>query len=529
MALTTILIGLVVVTFVLRRVMESLRHAKNARELACKPPPLAPIKDPLGILSLLEMIQADKEKRVPALTEQRVNKMRDDNGGNYVTTMRLRTGAVENILTIDPKNIQAILATQFKEFCVGAQRETCMGPLLGAGIFTTDGPAWSHSRAMLRPQFTRDQISDLSLEEVHVQNAFKVMPPVNNQGWTEVDIQTVFFRLTLDSATELLFGESCKSQLVALDSANNKDKEFSARGTDFGANFDRGQWYLSQRVRTPFLKFLYNGDEFKNCCNEVHRFVDQCVERALRETSKKKLDADGKPLEGGEHYVFLHAMAAETQDPIELRAQLLNVLLAGRDTTASLLSWTVMLLARHPDKFQRLRRDIIETFGGYENPRNLTFANLKACTYLQRVMTEVLRLFPPLPMNARYATCDTSLPRGGGPDAESPVYVKKGQAVLYNAHILHRRTDIWGPDAGEFNPDRWEGRKGGWEYLPFNGGPRICIGQQFALTEAGYVLARLLQRFDGLEELNPSSKVSWGLTLVSQPGESVKVRLHEAV
>ncbi|KAJ3472557.1 hypothetical protein NLG97_g10894 [Lecanicillium saksenae] len=134
MALTTMLIGLLVVTFVLRRVMDKMRHAKNAREMGCKPPPLAPIKDPLGILSLFEMIQADKEKRVPALTEERVNKMREANGGNYVTTMRLRTGAVENILTIDPKNIQAILATQFKDFCVGAQRETCMGPLLGAGI-----------------------------------------------------------------------------------------------------------------------------------------------------------------------------------------------------------------------------------------------------------------------------------------------------------------------------------------------------------------------------------------------------------
>lgn len=384
---------------------------------------------------------------------------------------------------------------------------------------------------MLRPQFTRDQISDLSLEEVHVQNALNVMPPVNDQGWTEVDIQTIFFRLTLDSATELLFGESCKSQLVGLAAGNITDAEFSARGTDFGTNFDRGQWYLSQRVRTPFLKFLYNGDEFKNCCREVHRFVDQCVERALKETSggkKQKVDAKGNPLEG-EPYVFLHAMAAETQDPLELRAQLLNVLLAGRDTTASLLSWTVMLLARHPDVFRRLRRDVLEAFGDYENPRNLTFANLKACTYLQRVMTEVLRLFPPLPMNARYATVDTSLPRGGGPDAESPVYVRKGQAVLYNAHILHRRTDIWGPDAGEFNPDRWEGRKGGWEYLPFNGGPRICIGQQFALTEAGYVLTRLLQRFDGIEEVGPGDKVSWGLTLVSQPGESVRVRLHQAV
>lgn len=134
MALTTLLIGLLFVTFVIQRVTESLRHRKNAREMGCKPAPLAPMKDPLGILSLLEMIKADKEKRVPALTEERVNKMRADNNGNYVTTVRLRTGAVTNVLTIDPKNIQAILATQFKEFCVGAQRETCMGPLLGAGI-----------------------------------------------------------------------------------------------------------------------------------------------------------------------------------------------------------------------------------------------------------------------------------------------------------------------------------------------------------------------------------------------------------
>lgn len=134
MAITTLLVGLLIATFIIRRVSESWRHRKNARELGCKPAPLAPSKDPLGILSLFEMIQADKDKRVPALTEERVNRMRDANGGNYVTTMRLRTGAVENVLTIDPKNIQAILATQFKEFCVGAQRETCMGPLLGAGI-----------------------------------------------------------------------------------------------------------------------------------------------------------------------------------------------------------------------------------------------------------------------------------------------------------------------------------------------------------------------------------------------------------
>lgn len=133
-----------------------------------------------------------------------------------------------------------------------------------------------------------------------------------------------------------------------------------------------------------------------------------------------------------------------------------------------------------------------------------------------------------MPTNARYATKGTSLPCGGGTDGQSTVYIKKGRAVLYNVHMLHRREDVWGKDAGGFKPERWEARRSGWEYLPFNGGPRICIGQQFALTEAGYVLVRLLQRFDGLEEVNADQRIRWGLALVSAPGDSVTVRLHEA-
>ena len=85
-----------------------------------------------------------------------------------------------------------------------------------------------------------------------------------------------------------------------------------------------------------------------------------------------------------------------------------------------------------------------------------------------------------------------------------------------------------GDDVEEFKPDRWASRKAGWEYIPFNGGPRICIGQQFALTEAGYVIARLLQRFDQIEDVNPDQKPRWNLTLTSCPADLVTVRMHEA-
>lgn len=382
--------------------------------------------------------------------------------------------------------------------------------------FTSDGEEWSRSRAMLRPQFTRDQISQLDLDERHVQNAMKALPVAGN-GWTAAtDIQTIFFRLTIDSATEFLFGDSVLTQLRALD---NPEAE------QFPYYFDKSQWYCAHRARFGGLHWLMNNKESKHSDQQVHAFVDRFVERALKLAREGKLNSDEeKPT----NYVFLDALAATTQDPIELRSQLLNILLAGRDTTASLLSWTVLLLARHPAVFRKLRQTIVDDFGSFAHPRNLSFASLKSCRYLQYTMNEVLRLYPVVPMNRRDASRDTTLPRGGGPDGSQPVYVRKGQGVAYQSHVLHRRKDIWGPDADVFDPDRWTDRKVGWEYIPFNGGPRICLGQQFALTEAGYVLVRLLQRFDEIEDVYPDRRIRYGLTLTSCPADPTTVRLHEA-
>ena len=92
-----------------------------------------------------------------------------------------------------------------------------------------------------------------------------------------------------------------------------------------------------------------------------------------------------------------------------------------------------------------------------------------------------LRLYPIVAGNSRCAEVDTVLPKGGGDDGQSPLFVPKGQAVQWSLYSMHRRKDFYGDDAEEFKPERWETLRPGWEYLPFNGGPRICIGRIHAL------------------------------------------------
>lgn len=135
-----------------------------------------------------------------------------------------------------------------------------------------------------------------------------------------------------------------------------------------------------------------------------------------------------------------------------------------------------------------------------------------------------LRLHPVVPRNERKALRDTVLPLGGGKDGMSPVFVPKGTLVGYNIYAMHRRVDLYGLDADQFRPERWEDDKlrPRWGYLPFNGGPRICVGQRYALTEVGYVVVRMAQEFAVLESRDPGPwEESLTLTLSSRHGTKV--------
>lgn len=124
----------------------------------------------------------------------------------------------------------------------------------------------------------------------------------------------------------------------------------------------------------------------------------------------------------------------------------------------------------------------------------------------------------------RTANKDTYLPVGGGPDGLSPLHVPKNRQVTYSIHTMHRNPEIFGPDVDEFRPERWEKLRPGWSYIPFNAGPRICIGQQFALTEAGYTVVRIMQEFERIRSCDPMPlKGDLTLTLKSLNGTKVSM------
>ena len=205
------------------------------------------------------------------------------------------------------------------DYGFGVRRDV-FAPLLGNGIFAQEGLAWKHSRELLRKQFARIQYQNLDHFREHVDNLIARLPV---DGF--IDLQPLFFNLTLDTTTSVLLGQSVYSLRANID----QDIENKV----FAESFATAQEGLAKRFRIAPWHFLYNPPKFRQACSNVHRFVERYIHERNLQNEKTTF--------GEESYGFIDQVGKESVSNEDLRDQLLNVLLAGRDTTACCLSWTL--------------------------------------------------------------------------------------------------------------------------------------------------------------------------------------------
>jgi cytochrome P450 len=476
---------LLTTSLLVRKLLRDSRFRKFAKANNCQPPPYSASLLPWGIDRIWRLVRLTSQGA--DVLESAVMPSFRSNGWTFQSNGLF---GEEPISTAEPENLKAIFATQLKDFVVGDRRAGAFGYMLGKCIFTTDGPFWEHSRALFRPHFLTGQINDLEATERAVQDLFQALAVSNDGPWTrKMDLQHLFLRFTLDTGTEFLFGANVKSQLAAIPGAlpSGTNDEVTRVAADkaggemnFTEAFHIASVEVTKRAKLQSLYWLADSKKAREAVQYLRKFIDRLVDVTLYQAERagEKQRTNEQEQEHHEKYTLLKALAKDTQDPVELRDQVLFMLTASRDTTAALLSWMFLMLAKYPSVLQKLRAAIMEEFGTEDAPNKISFNTLKKCHYLRWVMFETLRLYPPGPLNSRVAARHTTLPTGGGPDRKSPIAVRKGEAVNMCVYAMQRRVDLWGEDALEFRPERWEEKKSAWLFLPFSGGPRTCLGRK---------------------------------------------------
>ena len=452
----------------LRRILGYINKRRLVRKKRCRTPPTRPAKWLLGTDFVVEGVQAIDDQRFLEHNHRHFDQFGDTFENKFL--------GINSIVTRDPVNVQAILATQFKDFDHGLQRYKAFSPLLGDGIFTLDGSRWSHGRTHLRPHFSQKNFRNLDFLEPHVSTLIRRVLTGNSKG---VDLQPLFFNLTLDTSTQFLFGKSVRS----LESGSNDGSK------TFGSAFNFALKKIFQRVQLGPFYGIVDPFRFQKSCEQVRKYALRIVKDAAKSLKHERVPKSSAENESESSCLLEDLLLQDHLSQAEIGDQLIKLLVAARDTTASALSNLWFELARNPEVLERAQKEIRDICG--EAIPDLEIIN--KMKYLRCVINEgrslcylcnntdivsVLRLYPPIPVNMRFANCLTTIPRGGGDFGDSSVVIEKGEAVAYSTYSMHRDRKLYGEDAEVFKPDRWVGAKHTWDFIPFSGGPRICLGRE---------------------------------------------------
>lgn len=401
-----------------------------------------------------------------------------------------RLGPRHLFLLSHPDDIRNVLVTHNRMFVKGrgAQRARL---LLGNGLLTSEGEFHHQQRKLAHPPFHRQRIGVAA--DAVVQCAVAACSRWRKGEW--VDIYREMSRLTLSVVGRALFGTDFTGEA----------DELQAALTDVLQYFDFAIIPGSELLdRIPYLPPVRR---FRRGRSRLNATIHRVIADARR-------DGGGRE-DLAAHLVRAHdALGREGAHDEQIRDELMTLLIAGYETVSDSLSWTWLLLARHPEVEGRLRSELSTVLGG----RSATEADLDRLVYTRMVVSESLRLYPTAYVGGYEPLEDYQLGDG---------WIPRGSLVLTCQYIVHR-DERWFPAPERFDPERWSpGRqveRPRYAYFPFGGGPRQCIGEHFAWMEATLVLATIAQRWT-LRALSPELPGIYA-TLTLRPRGDTRLRVE---
>lgn len=276
----------------------------------------------------------------------------------------------------------------------------------------------------------------------------------------------------------------------------------------FSKSFDFASGATGERFQNPFWKFkeFVLGAPLRKAVSEVKTFGISIVSAAIQKrknedgASKNDIVKDSDPLQNN----LINSLLDHIDDHQIVADAAMNYLSAGRDTTAQSLTWTFYLLMRHPHAQEKILSELHSTFAEAKDELPLSFDTVQppSLPYVAAVFNESLRFYPPVPVELKESTAETTFPDG--------TWLPKGSVVMWAIWAMGRSKNTWGDDADEFRPERWliAGNEGqpltlkmmsAFSFPVFNGGPRACLGKRMAELLAVHVVASLIWKYDFVE------------------------------
>jgi len=364
-----------------------------------------------------------------------------------------------------PEHVKYVLQDNVKTFSKRTRGYEALRLVLGNGLLTSEGDFWLRQRRLAQPSFHRQRIAGFGqkMTELTGQMLETWLPKAVRRE--QFDVAREMMALTLRIVGWTLLGTEVGPDSPAVGKALTVLLHQVIRRTTVLLK-------LPSWAPTPSHFIL----------NRARSQLDRVVTKVVEE--RRRAGGGGEDLLG----MLMSARDEETGQSMsneQLRDEVMTIFLAGHETTANALTWTLYLLSHHPEIRARLEREVDAALGG----RVPGFVDLPKLTYPLAVVQEAMRLYPPVALLMRRAEKEDSI---GGYRIPNQVF------VAVSPYVTHRDPTVF-PNPESFEPDRFVGERAAsiprFAYLPFSSGPRICIGNNFALMEAQLVLSMIVQRY----------------------------------